>query len=548
MAHKQFDPSFKFLKYMCVGAAALGVLLVLLIVPAPSTLLGQRLAESPWPTYRGDLKRTGRSGFKGPTTDKLRWVFSTGLAEKEGGIETDPVVGPDGTVYIGANNGIFYALDPESGAIRWAFPTDFDTFAIYSTPFVDHQGIVYFGAKDGKVYALRAPKKGILGEVVWSLNLGTTIQTSPAFAPDGTLVIGADDWAYYGITPASGSSGPKVKWRFQTQGTLITSPSVDSDGTVFVASMDGKVYALEPPKDAGKPVKVRWSFASGARDEKGGFENAPAIDNEGTLYIGGNDGILYALDTKTGKVMWTFDGIARSGYRTYAIFSSAAIGPDRTVYFGGKNGDLYAIRQQPGFFGSGPQVLWQHKLGPGIQSSPLLAADGTVYLGDERGTFHAIRPPASGGSATALWKFSTKGTLISSPALAADGTLYEGSMDGKLYAFKAGAAKPRAEAPFSGTWYGNYESLLISGQVRAVLRQEGTQVSAAWFLAGAGRGEGQATAQDNRLTFSLPIKTSRCQGTVRGQARRDGNQIRADIQIDQCGGKLVAGTLTMRNS
>ena len=548
MAHKQFDPSFKFLKYRCVGAAALGVLLVLLIVPAPSTLLGQRLAESPWPTYRGDLKRTGRSGFKGPTTDKLRWVFSTGLAEKEGGIETDPVVGPDGTVYIGANNGIFYALDPESGAIRWAFPTDFDIFAIYSTPFVDHQGIVYFGAKDGKVYALRAPKKGILGEVVWSLNLGTTIQTSPALAPDGTLVIGADDWAYYGITPASGSSGPKVKWRFQTQGTLITSPSVDSDGTVFVASMDGKVYALEPPKDAGKPVKVRWSFASGARDEKGGFENAPAIDNAGTLYIGGNDGILYALDTKTGKVTWTFDGIARSGYRTYAIFSSAAIGPDRTVYFGGKNGDLYAIRQQPGFFGSGPQVLWQHKLGPGIQSSPLLAADGTVYLGDERGTFHAIRPPASGGSATALWKFSTKGTLISSPALAADGTLYEGSMDGKLYAFKAGAAKRRAEGPFSGTWYGNYESPLISGQVRAVLRQEGTQVSAAWFLAGAGRGEGQATAHDNRLTFSLPIKTSRCQGTVRGEARRDGNQIRADIQIDQCGGKLVAGTLTMRNS
>ncbi|MGH7847494.1 MAG: PQQ-binding-like beta-propeller repeat protein, partial [Candidatus Binatia bacterium] len=249
-----------------------------------------------------------------------------------------------------------------------------------------------------------------------------------------------------------------------------------------------------------------------------------------------------------GKVKWTFEGVARSGFRTYAIFSSAAIGSDRTVYFGGKNGDLYAIREQQGFFRSGPQMLWHYKLGPGIQSSPLLAADGAVYLGDERGTFHAIRPPASGGSGTALWKFSTKGTLISSPALAADGTLYEGSMDGKLYAFKAGAPKPRAEGPFSGTWYGNYESPLFSGQVRAVLRQKGTQVWAGWFLAGAGRGEGHATAQDNRLTFSLPIKTARCQGTVRGEARRDGNQIRAEIQIDQCGGKLVSGKLTMRNS
>src|SRR5215471_12213903 len=85
---------------------------------------------------------------------------------KEGGIETDPVIGPDGTICFGANNGIFYALDPESGTIRWAFPTDFDTFAIYSTAFVDKQGIVYFGAKDGKVYALTAPSKGIMGEVI----------------------------------------------------------------------------------------------------------------------------------------------------------------------------------------------------------------------------------------------------------------------------------------------------------------------------------------------------------------------------------------------
>ncbi|MBI2351551.1 MAG: PQQ-like beta-propeller repeat protein, partial [Deltaproteobacteria bacterium] len=185
----------------------LGILIVALVAISPPALFGQHLAESPWPTYRGNLKRTGRSNFKGPATDKLKWVFSTGRSEKEGGIETDPVIAPDGTIYIGANNGIFYALHPETGAVRWAYPTDFDTFAIYSTPFVDRQGIVYFGAKDGKVYALKAPKTGIMGELVWSLNLGTTIQTSPAFAPDGTLVIGADDWAYYGITPPRGTSG-----------------------------------------------------------------------------------------------------------------------------------------------------------------------------------------------------------------------------------------------------------------------------------------------------------------------------------------------------
>lgn len=527
------------------GLTILLILVVGLPLPSPE---GQVLAESPWLTYRRDLKRTGRSDTTGPATDRVRWIFSTGRPDKQGGIETDPVIGPDGTVYIGANNGILYALDPETGGVRWAFPTGFDTYAIYSTPLVDRNGIVYFGAKDGNVYALRAPRRGIIGEVVWSLNLGTTIQTSPAFTPDGTLVIGADDWAYYGITPPRGGKGPEVKWRFQTQGTLISSPVVDSDGTVFVASMDGKVYALDPPKEAGRPVKIRWSFSSGERDAKGGFENAPAIDAEATLYIGGNDGILYALDTKTGKVKWTFDGVARSGYRTYAIFSSVAIGPDRTIYFGGKNGILYAVRERRGFLRSGPEVVWRYKLGPGIQSSPLLAADGTVYLGDEQGNFHAVRRPQSGEWASALWKFATKGTLISSPTLATDGTLYVGSMDGNLYAFKAPGGTPASRPrPFSGTWYGAYESPIAAGNIRAVLVQDGSRVWSTWFLAGMGRGEVQGTVQGNRLVVSGPIHTARCQGTVSGEGRLEGGEIRGEVRVERCEGVVVTGRFTLRN-
>ena len=533
-------------KPILFSAATLGVLLLLFMMFPLPPLFSQHLAESPWPTYRGNLKRTGLSGFKGPTTDKLRWVFSTGLSEKEGGIETDPVIGPDGTIYFGANNGIFYALDPKSGAIRWAFPTDFETFAIYSTAFVDQQGIVYFGAKDGKVYALRAPSTGIMGEVVWSIDLGTTIQTSPTFTPDGTLVIGADDWAYYGITPARGASGAKIKWRFQTQGTLISSPTVDSDGAVFVASMDGKVYALEPPREAGEQVKVRWTFASGGRDDKGGFENTPVIDNDGTLYIAANDGVLYALDTKSGKIKWSFDGVARAGYRTYAIFSSVAIGSNRIIYFGGKNGELYAVSERTGLFGTNAAALWSYKLGPGIQSSPLLTNDGTVYIGDERGTFYAVRPPQAGEQGTALWKFSTKGTLISSPALGADGTLYVGSMDGKLYAFNSSVG-PASAGPFSGTWYGLYESPLFSGKVRAVLVQKETQLLFTWFLDGAGRGEAQGTVQGNRIEVSLPIKTARCQGTLSGDGRLEKGEIRAEVRIDRCMGNTVTGKLTLRH-
>ncbi len=503
-------------------------------------------AKSAWPMYRGDARRTGRTDIVGPKTNRVRWAFSTGRNEKDGGIETDPVIGPDGTVYLGANNGIFYALDPETGGVRWAFPTRYDTFAIYSTPYVDRRGIVYFGAKDGNVYAVGAPRGGIMGVELWSINVGAPIETSPAFTPDGTLVIGADNWAYFGITPPQGGKGPQIKWRFQTQGTLITSPTVDTDGTVYVASMDGNVYALEPPKDAGQPVKARWTFNSGARDDKGGFENAPVLDADGTLYIGGNDGVLYALDTKTGKPKWTFDAVARSGYRTYGIFSSVALGPDKTIYFGGKNGILYAVREVRGTFRSGPLGVWAYKLGPGIQSSPLLAGDGTVYLADEQGTLHAIRPPASGDAGTALWKFATKGTIISSAALAADGTLYTASMDGKAYAFHDSKVGPPADpGSLSKTSWGQFQVAGRESQVVAVLVQRGDNVSGVVRLKSGLRGPLNGKLQGNQGTFQVTLEESGCAIKLTGTGSTSPAAIEGKFQGQDCKGQPVQGTFRL---
>lgn len=525
------------------------LLFAILLLPAgaaqPTGVPAPVLARSPWPKYRGDKANTGRISHAGPASNRLKWTFATGKRDEEGGIETDPVIGPDGSVYVGANNGIFYALDPETGDVRWAFPTRFDTFAIYSSPFADDSGTVYFGAKDGTVYALRAPRKGIMGEVVWSLNLGTTIQTSPTFTPDGTLVIGADDWAYYGITPPRGDAGPQVKWRFQTQGTLITSPAVDADGTVFVASMDGNVYALVPPEQAGQPVTVRWTFSSGDRDDKGGFENAPVIDDAGTLYIAANNGILYALDTKTGQVQWSFDGVARSGYRTFAIFSSVAVGPDRTIHFGGKNGVLYALRESRGFFSTGAQVVWRYNLGAGIQSSPLRAADGTIYLGDEKGMLHAVRAPTSGEWSTPLWTFPTKGVVISSAALGADGTLYTASMDGTAYAFHDTKTGKSSHGPLSGTWYGTYRDSGGKGKMIVVVVQRGTETHGIWRLQGGARGSLEGKVQGDRGTFTLSPWSKECPGGGEGTLVIAKTTLNGRYRGRDCRGKIDDGTFEL---
>jgi outer membrane protein assembly factor BamB len=505
--------------------------------PVPSSATAN-LAPSHWPKYRHDLWNTGRSATNGPRTNALKWVFTTGRAEKDGGVETDPVIGPDGTVYLGANNGILYGLDPDTGDIRWVFPTGFDTFGIYSTPAILKDGTLVFGAKDGKVYGVRPPASGILGDLRWSVDLKATIETSPAVGADGTVYIGADDWKLHAIAPPQGRMPARIKWSFQTRGDLISSPAVGPDGTIYVGSMDGKVYALQEPAAGEQQPRVRWTFASGSTGKTGGFENAPALDGAGRLVIGGNDGIVYVLNAATGEKLWTF----KSGFTEYGIFSSAALGPDGTVYIAPKDGFLYAVRESKGFFGGSGQAVWKYRIGTTIETSPALAPDGTVYVGADNAKIYAVGPPrGSGDAARLLWEFQTKGTLISSPVIGPDGSLYSGSMDGHVYAFHDTKRGKPTQGPLSGTWYG---SVTVGGQeqrLALVLSQRGSQVDGVLRTQSTLAGGLRGTLQGERLSYTAWL-LGNCRVEHRGEATARPEEISASFQTRDCQGRSLQGS------
>lgn len=80
-----------------------------------------------------------------------------------------------------------------------------------------------------------------------------------------------------------------LEWRPDEPG----GPSVDPrSGTVVVGTRDGVLRAFE---GGGAPL---WSF-----EARGGFGAAPLVD-DGTVYAGADDGILYAVDLYTGKELW----------------------------------------------------------------------------------------------------------------------------------------------------------------------------------------------------------------------------------------------------
>ena len=75
---------------------ALLTIIMLFVLIITSISISAQLADTPWPTYRGNMKRNCLSPY---TTDiespHLKWKFNC-----ENGVESSPAIGEDGTITI----------------------------------------------------------------------------------------------------------------------------------------------------------------------------------------------------------------------------------------------------------------------------------------------------------------------------------------------------------------------------------------------------------------------------------------------------------------
>ena len=85
-----------------------------------------------------------------------------------------------------------------------------------------------------------------------------------------------------------------VKWSSTTGASIDSSPAV-MKGVVYIGSNDGKVYALNAKTGA-----ELWSFTTG-----GYAIPSPAVAN-GVVYAGSYDYNVYALNAKTGAKLWNY--------------------------------------------------------------------------------------------------------------------------------------------------------------------------------------------------------------------------------------------------
>ena len=178
-----------------------------------------------------------------------------------GFVAASAAIGSDGTVYIGSFDSNFYALDPNSGRVRWKFPTDdhiYASAALSSAEDGQTTGI-YVASTDGLLYALRPD-----GSLRWKYDTGDPIRSSPVIgkSPDG-----AADIIYFGC----------------------------GNGILYAINEDGS---------------LRWLYDTNADDpellDRNDLNGSPALGKTG-VYIGGEHGRLvyvpydYPLQTRANQ-------------------------------------------------------------------------------------------------------------------------------------------------------------------------------------------------------------------------------------------------------
>ena len=107
--------------------------------------------------------------------------------------------------------------------------------------------------------------------------------SSPALH-DGTLYIGSFDGALRALDPGDGS----IRWTYETDGEIWSSPAV-TDTAVYVGSKDSNLHCL------GHDGSEKWRFET----EGSIWGGCPAV-HRNSVYVGSEDGVVYAIDAGTG--------------------------------------------------------------------------------------------------------------------------------------------------------------------------------------------------------------------------------------------------------
>jgi len=152
------------------------------------------------------------------------------------GSGSSPMIAPDGTIYVGANNSNLYAINPD-GTLKWLYEAEREVAGIWSTPALSlDERTIFFTANKGGVYALDRET----GKPRWQFGVYGSVYSSPTLDSQGTLYTGSTIGHVFALRSETGG----LVWDLDVETPVWTAPAIRSDGTLVVGDTTGRVLLI----------------------------------------------------------------------------------------------------------------------------------------------------------------------------------------------------------------------------------------------------------------------------------------------------------------
>lgn len=321
-------------------------------------------------------------------------------------------VSDNGTIYSAGRGGNFdYKLHSiaSDGSVNWTFDT---SWQVTGTPVVGPDGTVYMGGyidvggvREGQLFAITPDGQEV---TPFPFTVIGDVTPSPAIGSDGTIYF-ASSHLSTSVQPAAGvyaiNPDGSTQWAygFQAHPGYPNTPVVGPDGTIYIVFSKGVtidyLYAFSPNG------VLKWVL-----DQPHDFSTAPAIDSRGILYIGSSTEGLIAINPD-GTTRFTVPSVL-SASSSYPVPPSPVIGSDRTVYVGSSDGNVYALLDTA--------ILWSYNINSSI-SGLSIGQSGRIYVTARDQHLYAIN-----FDGTLNWSYDTNNPndFMTSPVIGQGGIIY----------------------------------------------------------------------------------------------------------------------------
>ena len=296
----------------------------------------------------------------------------------------------DSHLFFGSTDHTVNAWDASTGDTYWTYTAE-DTVEV-APVIVD--GLVYISSGKGWIYALDAYN----GSLIWKTQLDSNASGAVAIY-EGRLMVGDEGGVFYVLSARTGQ-----EWfRFRTAKAIRGAPVISADGQRAFFASTGRIYAVSAdrreipgvfqfkqiwaqlwlwqvpgvPRPEGQQGGL-WQFSP--ENPLQGIYSAPALAEDGgkeTLYVGGHDRVMYALNATDGAILWAFQA-------ENAILASPLVVKDRLI-FGDASGYLYSLHRDDG------SVDWKIFMGDSPITIPPIIANELLIVRTENGDNFGIK-------------------------------------------------------------------------------------------------------------------------------------------------------------